>query len=43
MWSNGILGMIVAALAVISMALLCSFETDESVKKALAREKAARK
>lgn len=39
MWTNGLLGMAVAALALISMALLCSWETEESVKKVLAKEK----
>jgi hypothetical protein len=43
MWTNGLLGMLIAAVGVISMALLCSWETEESVKKVLAREKSARK
>lgn len=43
MWSNGFVGMLVAAIAVISMALLCSWETEESVKKVLAKEKSAKK
>lgn len=43
MWTNGLIGMVVAAIAVIGWAIICSFETEESVKKVLAKEKASKK